>query len=67
MRADVPALDDDGSEALRRPVDGGGQARGAGADDHGVVLGHLGLGAEPKQLGHPAQLRADYGLAVDDL
>ena len=59
-------LDDDRPQALRRSVDRGGQARGTRADDDGVVLRALGLGSEPEQLGDPAKLGPDDGLAVDD-
>ena len=60
------ALDDDGTQALGRSVNRRGQPGGSGADDHRVVLGRLGLGADVEQLGHPAELRAHHGLAVGD-
>ena len=60
------ALDDDRAQALRGSVHGRRQARGARADDHRVVLGGGGLGAEAEQLGHPSQARSHHGLAVDD-
>ena len=60
------ALDHDRAQALRCAVHGGGQPRGAGADDHRVVLGGGGVGGEAQQLGHAPQLRAHHGLAVDD-
>ncbi len=60
------ALDHDRAQALRRPVHGRGQPGRAGADDHRVVLGGARLGVDPEQLGHPAQLGPDDGLAVDD-
>ena len=47
------ALDHDRAQALRRAVDGRGQAGGPGADDHRVVLRRGRLGAEAEQLGHP--------------
>ena len=60
------ALDHDRLEALRRAVHGRGQPRGAGADDHGVVLRRLRLGLDLEQLGDAAQLRPHHRLAVDD-
>ena len=58
------ALDDDGPQALRGPVDGGRQAGRAGADDDGVVLGGGGLGAQPQKLRDAAQLGLDHRLAA---
>ena len=60
------ALDHDRLEALGRSVHGRGQPRGAGADDHGVVLRCVRLGLDLEHLGHPAQLRAHHRLPVDD-
>ena len=59
-------LDHDRAQALRCAVHGGGQARGPGAHDHGVVLGGGGLGRQAEQLGHAAQLRSHHRLPVDD-
>ena len=56
----------DRAQALRRAVDGGGEAGGAGADDHRVVLGGRGLGGEVQHFGDAAQLRPHDRLAVDD-
>ena len=60
------ALDHDGSQALRRAVDGCRQAGRPGADDHGVVLGRGRLGGESQELGHAAQPGSHHRLAVDD-
>ena len=57
---------DDRPQALRRAVDGRGQPRRSGADDHRVVLGRGRLGAKPEQLGQPAKPGPLDGLAVDD-
>ena len=69
-RAGLPArrlaLDHDRPQALRRAVDGGGQAGRPCADDDRVVVGGLRLGAKPEQLGDPAKPRPHDGLAADD-
>ena len=58
-RAGLPprrlSLDRDRPQALRRAVDGRGQARRSGTDNHRVVLGRPCLGAKPEQLGQPAE------------
>ena len=59
-------LDHDRAQPFRRPVHRRRQPGRPGADDHRVVLRGRGLGGEPQQLGHPAELRPHHGLAVDD-
>ena len=58
------ALDHDRAQTLGRAVDGSCQTRGAGADDHGVVLRARGLGCKAQQLGDAPEARAHDGLAA---
>ena len=60
------ALHHDRPQPLRRAVRAGGQAGGARANDHRVVLGGERLCAEPQQLRHPPEPGPDHCLAVDD-
>ena len=52
------ALDDDRPQPLRRAVDGRGEPRGPGADDHGVVLGGRGLGRRGRAARRPGAAAA---------
>ena len=69
-RAGLPprrlSLDRDRPQALRRAVDGRGQARRSCTDNHRVVLGRPCLRAKAEQLGQPAKAGPLDGRAVDD-